>query len=148
MSNVIEELDRKRGRYIKIYIMSLAVFLLAWIPHVILKSTGSISVTADRVLIAIFAATIPFQAYSSLSLAAIARKIRLDPALKSALYNELYQVHDMKAWKTGFNSMAICLLVFSILSLFLRFDVIPVAVTAYLIGFGGYQISFYYLDRE
>jgi len=147
MSKAIEELDRKRSRNIKIYILSLAVFLVAWIPRLILRSTGSFAVTADRILIAVFAATIPFQAYSSLNLAAIARKIRKDPVLKTALYNELYQVHDMKAWKTGFYSMAVCLLVFSILSLFLRFDVIPVAVTAYLIGFGGYQISFYFLDR-
>ncbi len=147
MNHDIEALDRKRGRNIKMYIASLAVFLLSWIPRLILKSMGSIPVTADRILIAVLAATLPFQAFSSLSLAAGARKIKKDPVLNSALYNELFQIHDMKAWKTGFFSMAACLAVFSILSVFLRFDVISVAVTAFLIGIGGYNISFYYLDR-
>jgi len=147
MKKDIEFLDRRRRRYIKIYFLSLAVFNLAWIPRLILKSMAALPVTADRILIAALALTVPFQGYSSIALASINRKIRKDPHLKSALNNELFLIHDMKAWKAGFFSMAGCLTVFSVVSLFLRFDVIPVAMTALWTGMGGYNISLYYLDR-
>jgi dolichol kinase len=89
------------------------------------------------------------QAYFAIPLNLLKNKIKSDPKLYSALYNELVRLHELKAWRVAFFS-AIGFLVFvAILSFFMPVrDIIFVAITAFLAGSGGYHLAFYYLDRS
>lgn len=89
------------------------------------------------------------QAYFAIPLNLLKNKIKSDPKLYSALYNELVRLHELKAWRVAFFSAIGFLVLVAILSFFMPVrDIIFVAITAFLAGSGGYHLAFYYLDRS
>lgn len=87
-------------------------------------------------------------AYFAARLVIVERNIRKDPILKEALYNELVRLNELKAWRIGFFS----LIVFIILAAYLIVadllkDPMLLVVTALLVGFGSYSITIYLLDK-
>ena len=76
------------------------------------------------------------------------RKIREDPSLKEALHDELFQLNELKAWKTAFFSVIGFNVLVAVLSLFIVFeDLMLIFLTTLLIGFGSYSLTLYLLDR-
>ncbi len=148
MTNQIELFDRKRKKYRGGGILGFIVFFIAWIVRTLIKMldlklgtiyTGSMIITLLAIAV---------MAYFAARLLIVERKIRKDPILKEALYNELVRLNELKAWKIGFFSM----IVFTILGAYLIIadllkDPMLLVVTAFLVGFGSYNITVYLLDR-
>jgi len=148
MTNQIEMFDKKRKKYRGGHILGFLVFFIAWIVRTLIKTlelklgtlyTGSMIVLLLAIVVMV---------YFSARLVIVERKIRRDPLLKEALYNELVRLNDLKAWRIGFFS----LIVFIILSAYLIVadllkDPMLLTVTALLVGFGSYNITVYLLDK-
>ena len=76
------------------------------------------------------------------------RKIRKDPVLKEALYNEMVQLNELKAWRAAFFSLILFILLaaYLIVADILK-DPMILVVTALLVGFGSYNVTVYLLDK-
>ena len=87
--------------------------------------------------------------YFLMRMDSLRRLARNNAELRAFLQDELIKYHEMKAWKYGFISMAACLAVFVVLSVFIDLkDTNAVVFTALWVGFGGYHLSFYRMERE
>lgn len=148
MINQIELLDRKRKKYRGGHILGSIVFFIVWIVRTLIKMlelklgdlyTGSMIV---------FLLAIVVTGYFAARLVIVEKKIRKDSILKEALYNELVRLNELKAWRIGFFS----LIIFIILAAYLIVadllkDPMVLVVGALLVGFGSYNITVYLLDK-
>ena len=148
MTNQIEMFDRKRKKYRGGGILGFIVFFIAFIVRTLIKMlelkletlyTGSMIVTLLAIAV---------MAYFAARLVIVERKIRKDPILKEALYNELVRLNELKAWRIGFFSMIlfIILAAYLIVAGLLK-DPMLLVVTVLLVGFGSYNITVYLLDK-
>jgi hypothetical protein len=148
MTDSIEDLDRKRRRYLLIYLLSFGVFFLTFTLRFILKNAGVALGASDWILGITFGLSLPFQAYGAWGLNSVRRQVKRDPEKYAALYDELVKYQEMKAWKFGFIGMAACLAVFCVASIFATIKDIPSLMFISLwAGFGGYHLSFYLMNR-
>lgn len=148
MTNQIEMFDRMRKKYRGGGILGFIVFFIAFIVRTLIKMlelklgtlyTGSMIITLLAIVV---------MAYFTARLLIVERKIRKDPILKEALYNEMVRLNELKAWKIGFFS----LIVFIILAAYLILadllkDPMLLVAAALLVGFGSYNITVYLLDK-
>lgn len=148
MTNQIEMFDRKRKKYRGGYILGFIVFFIAWIVRTLIKMLELKMGTLYTGSMIVLLLAIAVMAYFTARLLIVERKIRKDPILKGALYNELVRLNELKAWRIGFFS----LIVFIILAAYfivadLLKDPMLLVVTALLVGFGSYNITVYLLDK-
>jgi dolichol kinase len=149
MANQIEIFDQKRRKYLKGFLFGLAIFFMTWILRFILRANDIGSDSAHIAILALLILCILVQAYFAINLTITVSKIKKDPKLYSALYNELVRLHELKAWRVAFFSALGSVVLIAILSFFMPVrDVVFIALTAILAGSGGYHSAFYYLDRK
>lgn len=149
MINQIEIFDQKRRRYLKGFILGLTVFFLTWLLRFILKANNIGSIPVHVAILVILILCVLVQAYFAVNLKITVSKIKKDPQLYSALYNELVRLHELKSWRVAFFSALGFLILIAILSFFMPVrDIVFIAITAILAGSGGYHLAFYYLDRN
>ena len=148
MTNQIEMYDRKRKKYRGGHILGFIVFFIAWIVRTLIKMLELKLGTLYSGSMIVLLLAIAVMAYFTVRFLIVERKIRKDPILKEALYNELVRLNELKAWRIGFFS----LIVFIILAAYLIVaellkDPMLLVVTALLVGFGSYNITVYLLDK-
>jgi hypothetical protein len=148
MTNQIEMYDRKRKKYRGGHIIGFIVFFIAWIVRTLIKMLELKLGTLYTGSMIVLLLAIAVMAYFAARLVIVERKIRKDPIIKEALYNELVRLNELKAWRIGFFS----LIVFIILAAYLIVadllkDPMLLVVTALLVGFGSYNITVYLLDK-
>lgn len=72
------------------------------------------------------------QAYFAIHLNIAPHKIKKNPKLYSALYNELVRLHELKAWKVAFfSSLGIVILIAFLSFLMPVRDIVFIALTTY-----------------
>ena len=148
MTNQIEMYDRKRKKYRGGHILGFIVFFIAFIVRTLIKMLELKWGTLYTGSMIVLLLAIAVMAYFTARFLIVERKIRKDPVLKEALYNELVRLNELKAWRIGFFS----LIVFIILAAYLIVaellkDPMLLVVTALLVGFGSYNITVYLLDK-
>jgi len=148
MTNQIEMYDRKRKKYRGGHILGFIVFFIAWIVRTLIKMLELKLGTLYSGSMIVLLLAIAVMAYFTVRFLIVERKIRKDPILKEALYNELVRLNELKAWRIGFFSV----IVFIILATYLIVaellkDPMLLAATALLVGFGSYNITVYLLDK-
>jgi hypothetical protein len=148
VTNQIEMFDKKRKKYRGGGVIGFMVFFIAWIVRTLIRMlelklgtlyTGSMIVTLLAIAV---------MAYYATRLVILERRIRKDPILKEALYNELVRLNELKAWRIGFFSLIVCIILgaYLIVADLLK-DPMLLAVSALLVGFGSYNITVYLLDK-
>jgi len=149
MSSKIEIYDRKRKKSRGYFILSFGVFFIAFIAWSILKISGTHGgtlLTIRHVVLGLAFLCLCF----GVRLALTERKIRKDPLLKEAIYNELDRLNELKSWKIAFYSLTILTLIavylFHILAVPLKEPVILI-ITYWLVGGGSFSFARYFLDR-
>jgi hypothetical protein len=148
MSNQIEKLESERRKNTKGLFLVQSLFLLFWLLRFFLRSSGILYEPMRSIGIAVLIAALIAQVYYVIKLAYIAKKMKSDPELFSALNNELVQLNELKSWKTAFFSTVGCLLFLGLISfIFPIEDLIFVILTAILTGSGAYNLAFLVLDR-
>lgn len=149
MSNLIETLDRRRRNDLRWYLIGFVAFFAAWIPWLMLRNFGKLPAGWNKALILVLVASVAVQAFFALRLAGLNSRIKKDPQLREALLNELVRHHEIRAWRFGFIVMASCLALYGLLSMFTSFhDVMGTVLTAVNAGFGGYQLSFFFMEKD
>jgi hypothetical protein len=148
MTNQIEMFDRKRKKYRGGHILGFIVFFIAWIVRTLIKMLELKLGTLYTGIMIVLLLAIAVMAYFAARLVIVERKIRKDPILKEALYNELVRLNELKAWRIGFFSLiAFILLTAYVIVAGLLKDPMVLVVTALLVGFGSYNITVYLLDK-
>lgn len=84
----------------------------------------------------------------SLWLVLVEREIRRDSLLREALYNEMHRLNDLKAWRAAL----LCVMGFNVVMAFVLLaapvrDPMLLVVSNLLVGFGGFDVARYLLDR-
>jgi hypothetical protein len=148
MRTEIETLYQLRKKYRGAHVLGLGIFFIAWLARSVFKIAD---VDMENVHLAIFIIlllSLVFLSYNAIRFNIIERRIKKDSVLKEALHDELYQLNDLKAWKTAFFSIIIFIALVAILSLFIFFeDLMLIFITTFLIGFGSYSLTVYILER-
>ena len=148
MTNQIEKLDRDRRKYLKGYLVGASIFLMAWIINFIFKMPKFELQHLRTYTLIILLASLPIQLYYVHQLNSIKTKMKNDPELRSALNNELVQLHAIKAWKAAFISTIGCVSLLAILSSFFPIDDLKfVAITTILVGSSVYHLAFLIMER-
>ncbi|NIO21263.1 MAG: hypothetical protein GTN53_33440 [Candidatus Aminicenantes bacterium] len=148
MTNQIEMFDRKRKKYRGGGVLGFIVFFIAWIARTLIRMLELELGTLYKGIMIVTLLAIAVMAYFSVRLLIVDRKIRKDPVLKEALYNELVLLNELKAWRIAFFSViAFMLLTAYFIVADLLKDPMVLVVTAFLVGFGSYNITVYLLDR-
>jgi hypothetical protein len=148
MTNQIEIFDRKRKKYRGGSILGFIVFFIAWIVRTLIKMLELNLGTLYTGSMVVLLLAIAVMAYFVARLVIVERKIRKDPILKEALYNELVQLNELKAWRIGFFSLTLFILLAAYLIIAdLLKDPMLLVGAALLVGFGSYNIAVYLLDK-
>jgi hypothetical protein len=148
MSTQIETFYNLRKKYRGAHVFGLSVFTLAWIARSIYKVSNSDNESLHLVIFLILLLSLVYLAYYAIRFNIIERKIKNDQSLKEALHDELFQLNELKAWKTAFFSLIGFIALMAILSFFVIFkDLMLIFITAFLIGFGSYSLTLYILER-
>lgn len=143
-----EILYNLRKKYRGAHVLGLGMFTLAWIARSIYKVTNSENERLHLVIFIFLLLSLFYLAFYAIRLNIVEHKINNDPSLKEALHDELFQLHELRAWKTAF----FCLMSFNILmaifSLFVVIDdIMLIFITSFLVGFGSYSLTMYILER-
>lgn len=148
MTNQIEMFDRKRKKYRGGHILGFIVFFIAWIVRTLIKMLGLKLGTLYTGSMIVLLLAIAVMAYFAARLVIVERKIRKTPILKEALYNELVRLNELKAWRIGYFSLIVFILLaaYAIVADLLK-DPMLLVGTALLVGFGSYSITVYLLDK-
>lgn len=148
MRDQIEKLENDRRRNTKGFFLVQSLFLIFWLLRFFLRSSGILYSQLRTIGIIVLVAALIAQVYYVIKLASIAKKMKSDPEIFSALNNELVQLNELKSWKAAFFSTVGCLLFLGLISfLFPIKDLIFVILTAILAGSGAYNLAFLVLDR-
>ncbi len=149
MSSHIEIYDRKRKKHRGHFILSYGITFIAFLAWSILKIVGTQAETLQTSLY-IFMGLALLCLCFSIRLALTERKIRKDPLLKEAIYNELDRLNELKSWKTAFYSQTILTLIaiylFHILEVPLKEPIILI-ISYWWVGGGSFSFARYFLDR-
>ncbi len=148
MTNQIEMYDRKRKKYRGGHILGFIVFFIAFMVRTLIKMLELKLGTLYTGSMIVLLLAIVVMAYFAARFLIVERKIRKDPILKEALYNELVRLNELKAWRIGFYSLIIFIILaaYLIVAELLK-DPMILVVTALLVGFGSYNITVYLLDK-
>jgi hypothetical protein len=148
MTNQIEMFDRKRKKHRGGGILAFIVFFIAWIARTLIIMLELELGTLYKGIMIVTLLAIAVMAYFAVRSLIVERKIRKDPVLKEALYNELVLLNELKAWRIAFFSVIafILLIAYFIVADLLK-DPMVLVVAALLVGFGSYNITVYLLDR-
>jgi hypothetical protein len=154
MTYRIEKADSQQRKYLKGFLAAfcLSVVLLA-VRALFYYGFNEYDLNSKPIGIAVLVATIVGLITAVYFLAMLSRlKIRInaDPKLKEALIDdELTKLHAVESWKPAFIGAVATPYAFLIVSSFYPFhDLLTIAFTTSIVGFGAYLISYYLKSRS
>ena len=148
MTTSIELHYQLRKKFRGAHILGLIIFTLAWIARSVYKTANLDIENVHLVIFIVLLFSLAYLAFYAIRLNMLEHRIRSNPDLKEALYDELFRLNELKAWRTAFFSVIGFNVVIAILSLFIHFeDLMLIFITVLLIGFGSYSLTLYLLDR-
>lgn len=102
MNPEIESLDKLRMRYLELTLIGIAAALILSIIRYFFRLSDLNSQPIGIAVLIGLILSVLLMAFSAIGAARIGRKIRQDPALKEALYNELVQSLEVQSWRAAF----------------------------------------------
>jgi hypothetical protein len=148
MSTQIEIFYQIRKKYRGAHIFWLVIFTVAWIMRSVLKITNAENETMQQITMVVLLLSLIILAYYAIRFNIVEHKINKDDKLKKALHDELFQLNELKAWKTAFFSVMGFILLIAVFSIFVVIsDLMLICITALLIGFGTYSFTLYIRER-
>ena len=148
MTTQIESFYQMRKKYRGAHVLGLSIFFLAWIARSIYKISDVKMEIVHLVIFMILLISLVYMAFYAIKFNIVERRIKRDQTLKEALHDELYQLNELRAWKTAFFSVIGFNVIVALFSLFIVFeDLMIIFITTLLIGFGSYSVTLYILDR-
>lgn len=149
MESEIERLDRMRMRYLEWYLIGIIIFLILFLLRYFFRLRG---LNAQPIGIAVLAGLflcVGLIAFSTYKSAILARVIKGDPLLEEALYNEMVQSLETQSWKAAFIGSIAATSFFAVIEFIYPIcDLVLVALTSMIVGFGVNRATFYFKYRS
>jgi len=149
MVSDIENLDKKRMRYLALYLVGFVFFLILSITRFFFRLRGLNSQPVGTAVLIGLLLSLLLLVISTIGTLSLGRKIKSDPLLKEALYNELVQSLEVQSWRAAFLGAAATTVFFAVAWFFYPVcDLVMVALTSIIAGLGAYQATFYFKYRS
>jgi hypothetical protein len=148
MNSEIEQLDRQRLRYLEWYLVGCVVFVILSVTRYFFRLGDLNALPVGKAVLAGLILSVVVLALNGLASARLTRKIKQDPALTEALYNELILALEVQSWKAAYFGAVGTTLFFALTGFFYPVcDPVMVALTSIIVGLGAYQGTFYFKYR-
>jgi hypothetical protein len=149
MNTEIEKLDRRRMRYLEWHLIGLVPFIILTITRYFFRLGGLNGQPIGYAVLGLLLLSLVAVAASSLGFAGLGNRIKQDPVLKEALYNELVQSIEVRSWKAAYLGTIATTLLFAAAWFFYPVnDPVMVALTSIIVGAGAYHTYFYFEYRS
>ena len=149
MVSDIENLDKKRMRYLALYLVGFVFFLILSITRFFFRLRWLNSQPVGTAVLIGLLLSLLLLVISTIGTLSLGRKIKSDPLLKEALYNELVQSLEVQSWRAAFLGAAATTVFFAVAWFFYPVcDLVMVALTSIIAGLGAYQATFYFKYRS
>lgn len=149
MNREIELLDRQRMSYLGWSLVGFLIFIILSIARFFFRLGGYNSEPIGMAVLAGLLLSLMILIISSLGTALLSRKIRHNPQLKEALYNELIQALEIQSWKAAFFAAIVSNIFFTAAWFFYPVcDPVMLTLTTIIAGLGSYQATFYLKYRS
>ena len=148
MNSEIEVLDKKRMSYLEWFLVGFGVFLILSITRFFFRLGGLNSQPVGYAVLVGLILGLAVMAFSTYKSAILARKIKDDPGLEEALYNELVQSLEVQSWKAAYIGAIGTTVFFALVGSFYPIcDLVLVALTSIFAGAGANRATFYFKYR-
>lgn len=149
MDSDIETLDKKRMRYLEWYLIGFAIFLPMSLMRFFFRLSGLNSQPIGQVVLAGLFISLGLMAYSTYCSAMLVRKIKGDPVLYGALYNEMVQSLETQSWMAAYIGACATTIFFALVHSFYPIcDLVLVALTSIIVGACAHRVTFYFKYRS
>jgi len=149
MKSEIEILDKKRMRYLELFVSGVAVFILLSITRFFFRLGGLNSRPIGKAVLLGLILSLILIALSTIRSAILWRTIKDNTHLMDALHNELVQSLEVRSWKAAFIGAVGTTFFFAIASSFYPVcDPVLTALTSAIAGAGAHQATFYFVYRS
>ena len=149
MESDIEMLDKKRMRYLAWYLVGSVFFILLSVTRYFFRLRDLNSKSIGIVVLIGLLLSLLVLVISTIGSISLGRKIKRDPQLKEALYNELVRSLEVQSWRAAYFGAAATTVFFAVAWFFYPVcDPVMVALTAIIAGLGAYQGTFYFKYRS
>jgi hypothetical protein len=148
MTTKIESFYQLRRKYHGAHVFGLSIFVLAWIARSVYKIARLDMENLYMIIFIILLLSLCYLGYYAIRFNILEGKIKQDRSLREALHDELFQLNELRAWRTAFFAVIIFNLLVAIGSFFIDFDdFMLIFLTTLLIGFGSYSVTLYMSER-
>lgn len=149
MDSEIERLDKMRMRYLEWYLIGIILFLILSLLRYFFRLRGlNTQPIGFAVLVGLFLG-VGLIAFSTYKNAILVRKIKGDPLLEEALYNELVHSLETQSWKAAFIGAIAVTSFFALVGFIYPIcDMVLVALTSIVAGAGANRATFYFKYRS
>ena len=149
MNSEIEILDKRRMRLLQWYLVGCGFFIILSLTRFFFRRAGLNSQPIGVAVLVGLLLCLAVLILSTIGSVRLAQKIKNDPSLQEALYNELVRSLEVQSWRSAFFG-AIATNVFFALAWFFYpvCDPVMVSLTSLIVGLGAYQATFYLKYRS
>ncbi len=148
MNSDIEMLDKRRMRYLELYLIGSGAFIILSVARFFFRLGGLNSRPIGAVVLIGLILSLLLLALSALGSLLLGRKIKNNPKLEEALNNELIQSIEVRSWRAAYcGSVAVTTFFAAAWFFYPVCDPVMVALTSIITGAGAYQATFYFKYR-
>jgi len=144
MNSKIESLDRDRMRCLEWYLVGAVCFITLSVTRFFFRLKDLNTQPIGQAVLIGLLLSLLLLVFCTLKSARLGNKIKQDPLLKEALYNELIETLELQSWKAAYLGAIGTTMFFAIAWFFYPIcDPVMVALTSIITGAGAYQAAFY-----
>jgi hypothetical protein len=148
MKSDIETLEKRRMRFLELYLIGFAAFVILSVTRFFFRLSGLNSQPVGTAVLFGLIICLLFLSISVIGHLTLERKIKDDPGLKEALYDELIQSLELRSWKAAYCGAVATTIFFAVAWFFYPVcDPVMIALTSVINGAGAYQATFYFKYR-
>ena len=149
MDSDIERLDKKRMSFLALYLVGSVIFIILSVTRYFFRLRGlNTQPIGIAVLIGLLLSLLVL-GISTIGSLLLGRKIKRDPLLKEALYNEMVRSLEVQSWRAAYFGAAATTVFFAVTWFFYPVcDPVMVSLTSIIAGLGAYQATFYFKYRS
>jgi len=149
MNTEIEKLDRRRMKYLEWHLIGMGPFIILTITRYFFRLRDLNAQPIGYAVLGLLLLSLAVVALSTLGFAGLRNKIKQDPVLKEALYNELVQSIEVRSWKAAYLGAVGTAVFFAAAWFFYPVsDPVLIALASIIVGAGAYQTYFYIKYRS
>ena len=148
MNADIEKLDRQRMKTLEWHLVGLGSTVLLMLARHFFRDSDLNAQPIGYAVLGLLILSLVVNAATAFGIVSIGNRIKQDPALKEALYNELVSSLEASSWRAAYWGAVGIATLFAVAWFFYPVcDPVAIALTSIIGGAFAYQASFYFRYR-